>query len=197
MPADDFQSLIDSVQTDGFIDPIVRIHEGQILDGWHRYRAAQELNLIRRLKFQEWDEDEHRDGDPKAFVLARNIERRHLSASQRAQITVAFNERFGHGGDRGKMQDCNLKTQQDLADQANVSKRTIATAVQVEKAGQSEAVIAGEKTAIGSLIARKIGTRLKMRVLRCGRLLRSRLCQTIWIKMILWNACWDRVSVLT
>ena len=147
MPADDFQSLIDSVQTDGFIDPIVRIHEGQILDGWHRYRAAQELNLIRRLKFQEWNEDEHRDGDPKAFVLARNIERRHLSASQRAQITVAFNERFGHGGDRGKMQDCNLKTQQDLADQANVSKRTIATAVQVEKAGQSEAVIAGEKTA--------------------------------------------------
>ena len=147
MPADDFQSLIDSVQTDGFIDPIIRIHEGQILDGWHRYRAAQELNLIRRLKFQEWDEDEHRDGDPKTFVLARNIERRHLSASQRAQITVAFNERFGHGGDRGKMQDCNLKTQQDLADQANVSKRTIATAVQVEKAGQSEAVIAGEKTA--------------------------------------------------
>ena len=109
MPADDFQSLIDSVQTDGFIDPIVRIHEGQILDGWHRYRAAQELNLIRRLKFQEWNEDEHRDGDPKTFVLARNIERRHLSASQRAQITVAFNERFGHGGDRGKMQDCNLK----------------------------------------------------------------------------------------
>ena len=147
MPDTDFQSLLDSVQTDGFIDPIIRIHEGQILDGWHRYRAAQELNLIRKLKFQQWNEDEKKDGDPKAFVLARNIERRHLAASQRAQIAVVFNERFGHGGDRSKMQDCNLKTQKELADQANVSKRTIATAVQVERAGRSEDVIAGEKTA--------------------------------------------------
>ena len=60
MPETDFQSLLESVQADGFIDPIIRIHEGHILDGWHRYRAAQELNLIRKLRFQEWDEDELR-----------------------------------------------------------------------------------------------------------------------------------------
>ena len=147
MPEQDYKSLLESVQRDGFIDDTIKLLDGQILDGWHRYRAAQELNLIRKLRFQQWNEDEHRDGDPKAFVLARNIERRHLSASQRAQIAVAFNERFGHGGDRSKMQDCNLKTQKELADQANVSKRTIATAVQVERAGRSEDVIAGEKTA--------------------------------------------------
>ena len=88
MPADDFQSLLESVDRDGFIDPIVRIHEGQILDGWHRYRAAQELNLIRRLKFQEWREDEKKDGDPRAFVLARNLHNRHLTPQQRAQIVV-------------------------------------------------------------------------------------------------------------
>lgn len=41
-------------------------HEGHILDGWHRYRAAQELNLIRRLRFQEWNED--KEGDPRSFV---------------------------------------------------------------------------------------------------------------------------------
>ena len=147
MPDTDFQSLLDSVQTDGFIDSIVRIHEGQILDGWHRYRAAQELNLIRKLRFQEWNEDEHRDGDPKAFVLARNIERRHLGASQRAQIAVVFNERFGHGGDRSKSSNEPLKTQEELAAQANVSKSSIKRAVQVEKAGLSETVIAGEKAA--------------------------------------------------
>ena len=150
MPADDFQSLIDSVQTDGFIDPIVRIHEGQILDGWHRYRAAQELNLIRRLKFQEWNEDEHRDGDPKAFVLARNIERRHLNPSQRAQIVVAFNARFNRGdihSQRADSPEGEPKTRQELAQEAGVGTRTIDRAIAVERAGQSEDVIAGEKSA--------------------------------------------------
>ena len=152
MPDTDFQSLLDSVQTDGFIDPIVRIHEGQILDGWHRYRAAQELNLIRKLRFQEWNEDEKEDGDPKAFVLARNIERRHLGASQRAQIVVTFNERFNRGNIDAQRNDSDSpngepKTRQELAQDAGVGTRTIDRAVQVEKAGQSEAVIAGEKTA--------------------------------------------------
>ena len=151
MPADDFQSLLESVDRDGFIDPIVRIHEGQILDGWHRYRAAQELNLIRRLKFQEWDEDEREDGDPKAFVLARNIERRHLSASQRAQIAVAFNERFNRGNIDAQRNDSGSpnrepKTRQELAKEAGVGTSTIDRAVAVEQAGQSETVIAGEKS---------------------------------------------------
>ena len=147
MPADDFQSLIDSVQTDGFIDPIIRLYEGQILDGWHRYRAAQELNLIRKLKFQEWDERD--EGDPAVFVLARNIERRHLNPSQRAQIAVAFNERFGHGANRFTLESPNgdSKTRTELAKQAGVGTSTIDRAVQVEKAGRSEEVITGEKTA--------------------------------------------------
>lgn len=147
MPADDFQSLIQSIQTDGFIEPIIRVYEGQILDGWHRYRAARELNLIRKLKFQEWDEADHRDGDPQAFVLARNIERRHYTSSQRAQIVITFNKRFGHGGDRSKSPVGDLKTRSDLAKAANVGTSTIDRAVQVEKVGRSKEVIAGKKTA--------------------------------------------------
>ena len=151
MPEQDYKSLLESVQRDGFIDDTIKLLDGQILDGWHRYRAAQELNLIRKLRSQQWNEDEGEDGDPKAFVLARNIERRHLSASQRAQIAVAFNERFGHGGDRKsdeiKGSNGPLKTTEDLAKQANVGISTIKRAVTVEKTGQSETVIAGEKTA--------------------------------------------------
>jgi len=151
MPETDFQSLLKSVQADGFIDPIIRIHEGHILDGWHRYRAAQELNLIRRLRFQEWDEDEGKDGDPKAFVLARNIERRHLNPSQRAQIVVTFNERFNRGNIDAQRHDSDSpngepKTRQELAQEAGVGTRTIDRAVAVEKAGQSAAVISGDKT---------------------------------------------------
>ena len=152
MPEQDYKSLLESVQRDGFIDDTIKLLDGQLLDGWHRYRAAQELNLIRKLRFQQWNEDAHRDGDPKAFVLARNIERRHLTPGQRAQIAVTFNERFGHGGDRNpedesQRPDGRLKTQKDLAKEAGVGERTIRRAVQVETAGQSEAVISGEKSA--------------------------------------------------
>ena len=152
MPETDFQSLLESVQTDGFIDPIIRIHEGHILDGWHRYRAARELNLIRRLRFQEWREDRDEDGDPKAFVLARNIERRHYDASQRAQIVVSFNERFNRGNIDAQRNDADSprgepKTRQELAKEAGVGARTIDRAIVVEKAGRSAEVIAGTHTA--------------------------------------------------
>lgn len=147
MPDPDYASLLVSVEKDGFIDDVIRLVGDEVLDGWYRYRAAKQLNLLRKLRFRQWNEKE--EGDPAAFVLARNIERRHLSAAQRAQIVVSFNARFEHGGDRtqSKLQDCDLKTQAELAEEAGVSKRTISTAVQVEKAGASEAVISGEKTA--------------------------------------------------
>ena len=150
MPDADYQSLLSSVEQDGFIEPIIRIYEGKILDGWHRYRAAQELNLIRKLRFQKWNAD--RDGDPKAFVLARNLERRHLTPGQRGQIAVSFNERFGHGGDRSNVPNGTLKTRKELAEQVNVGERTISRAVQVEQVGGADAVISGEKTA-GEIIS--------------------------------------------
>ena len=155
MPDTDLQSLLESVQAGGFIDPIVRIHEGQILDGWHRYRAARELNLLRKLRFQEWDENDRKDGDPRTFVLARNINRRHLEPGQRAQIAVKFNTLYGHGGDRSKETRVHLKTQAELAEEVNVSPKTIQRAKQVEDAGEAEAVISGEKTAGEVLKAQK------------------------------------------
>ena len=165
MPDPDYKSLLESVQRDGFIENIIKLLDGEILDGWHRYRAAQDLNLLRKLRFQVWNPDEHRDGDPKAFVLARNIERRHLGASQRAQIAVVFNERFGHGGDRSESKQPNghLKTRKELAKQANVGEGTIGRAVQVEKAGQSETVIAGKKTASKVIAEREARKLLKQK----------------------------------
>ena len=163
MPDKDYQSLVKSVQNDGFIDDVIRLYEGQILDGWHRYCASRELNLLRKLKFQEWHEDEHRDGDPKVFVLARNIERRHLSAQQRAQIVVSFNERFEKGdidSQRDGTPNGEPKTRGELAKEAGVGTSTIDRAVAVEKEGESEAVIAGEKTA-GEVIKARDANRLK------------------------------------
>ena len=145
MPDDEFQHLVKSVEDDGFMDYVIRTHEGKILDGWHRYRAALALNLVRKLMFYPWDEK--KEGKAVAFVAARNIERRHLSASQRAQIVVSLNERFGWGGDRSKTPNDALKTKKELAAEAKVGVSTIDRAVKVERAGESEAVISGEKSA--------------------------------------------------
>ena len=142
---DEFQHLLKSVESDGFMDPVIRMHEGQILDGWHRYRVGLELNLVRKLMFSNYDAE--KEGSPVAFVAARNLERRHMTPGQRAQSVVYLNERFGWGGDRSKGTNVHLKTQEELAKQANVSKKTIQRAEKVEAAGESEAVITGEKSA--------------------------------------------------
>ena len=169
MPADDFAQLKKSVEQDGFMDYVIRMHEGKILDGWHRYRAALELNLVRKLMFNPWDAE--KEGAAVAFVAARNIERRHLSASQRAQIVVSLNERFGWGGDRSKTPNDALKTKAELAAEAKVGISTIDRAVKVEKAGESEAVISGEKTAT-KVIAQREAEKLEKR--------KKQVCKLMW-----------------
>ena len=82
------------------MDSLIRMHEGKVLDGWHRYAAALALNIVRKLMFMNWDEE--KEGSVVAFVAARNLERRHMTPGQRAQSVVYLNERFGWGGDRSK-----------------------------------------------------------------------------------------------
>ena len=117
----------------------------QVLDGWHRYRAAKELNVLRKLRFRQWDEKD--EGDPAAFVMARNLERRHLTPGQRAQIAVSFNERFGHGGDRKsdeiKVPNGTLKTREELAKEAGVGTRTIALNHKLR--GYAECTLCGKR----------------------------------------------------
>ena len=144
MPETDFENLVKSVEQDGFMDSLIRVLDGKVLDGWHRYRAAVSLNLVRKLMFMHWDAE--KEGKAVAFVAARNIERRHLSASQRAQIVVSLNERFGWGGDRSKTPNDALKSKAELAAQAKVGISSIDRAVKVEKLGKAENVIAGEKS---------------------------------------------------
>ena len=172
MPDEDYQHLLDSVKEEGFIDPIIRLLGKEVLDGWHRYRAGKELNLLRKLIFRQWDTQ--KEGDPAAFAFARNIERRHLTPGQRAQIVVTFNERFGMGRPKIEKSPSNdglksgegtpneePKTREQLAKQAGVGVATIDRAVAVEKEGKSEAVIAGEETAGEVLKARDAATAKK------------------------------------
>ena len=148
MSEEGFQNMMHGIEKSGVVDPIIRIYEGQILDGWHRYSACKELNLLRKLRFKVWQEDT--EGSALDFVCARNLDRRHYTPAQRAQVAVRVYQRHGHGGDRtSKTPNGVLKTIKELAEIADVGPRTINRAIQVKNAGeeQEKKVISGESSA--------------------------------------------------
>ena len=150
MTGEEFENLQRSIERDGIVDPIIRIYEEKVLDGWHRYRACRELNILRKLRFKLWGEIT--EGDPVAFVSARNLERRHYSAGQRGQIVVELNKWLERGDADSQRDDApsgasQPKSKVELAAEANVGLGTIDRAKAVSRAGRADEVISGEKSA--------------------------------------------------
>ena len=144
MPNTEYASLLKSVQDNGFTHPKIITYEDKILDGWHRFRVAQHLGKESDLIFEELS-----GVGPAEFVLAENLHRRHLTASQRSQMVVEANEWQPHGTNRFTIESPNgdSKTREELAEQANVGTRSIDRAKEVSRAGRAEEVIFGEKSA--------------------------------------------------
>jgi N6-adenosine-specific RNA methylase IME4 len=78
MDGEQLAALVDDIRANGLRDPIVEF-EGLILDGRNRYEACYQSECEPR--FQPFEGD-----DPIAFVLSKNLHRRHLNESQRAMI---------------------------------------------------------------------------------------------------------------
>lgn len=140
--------LAEDVRAHGVLEPVV-LHDGMVLDGWHRCQAGQICQIdIPTTVF---------DGeDPAAFVISKNLHRRQqpLSASQRAMIVVEANEIRGAGNPNlaGNPHKTQLGTssrlpRSDLAKQAQTSERTITDAQKAKEAGFSDEVRNGEKSA--------------------------------------------------
>lgn len=132
----DYQSLKDSIEASGVLNPIT-IYEGQVIDGWHRYRAANELSMeCPEQVLEAWI-------DPKDFVLAQNKNRRHITAAQLAMATTAvyawapvgFNQHTQAGG-AGTAHP--PKTNKELAELSGVSERTIKQAKVVQEKAAPE-----------------------------------------------------------
>lgn len=87
MNDDELEKLAADIRANGLREPVV-LFEGQILDGRNRLRACELAETEPR--FEQWDED----GSPVAFVLSRNLHRRHLDESQRAVVASRARELF-------------------------------------------------------------------------------------------------------
>ena len=81
MSAEEFHQLISDIDRNGVKEKIV-LFEGKILDGWHRYNACIELNVVNPPMI------EYDGSDPGSYVASKNLFRRHLSPSQRAMSAV-------------------------------------------------------------------------------------------------------------
>ena len=157
MPEQDFILLKDDIDINGQRDPIV-VFDGQVLDGWHRYRACMDLGIkVLQVEFK--------GDDPIEFVLSRNLHRRHLTGSQRAAAVVACNAWAPVGVNQHKSRVDTwcppsvsepqkaatpspvFSTTDAMARAANVSASTIKDAKAAHKAGLGDAVKEGALTA--------------------------------------------------
>jgi N6-adenosine-specific RNA methylase IME4 len=157
-----FDELVADIQANGQREPIT-ILDGEILDGRNRYRACRATGI----KPQAVDFRPDVDGAPLAFVISKNLKRRHLDESQRAMAGARI-EMLRHGGDR-KPQDANLQVvrRDDIAKQLNVSPRSIASAAVVrDKATPRivQAVDRGKLSISQAAIAAKLSTEQQERI---------------------------------
>ena len=116
-----FSDLVKSIRAQGLLEP-VSVWHGQIVDGRHRYRACREAGVEPNFDYLA-DET-----DPIAFVLAKNLDRRHLSTSQKAvaayRLSVLSLEHLC-SEDQACAKLHIRVTQQQAADRFGVSRRSL------------------------------------------------------------------------
>ncbi|HEY1242215.1 MAG TPA: ParB N-terminal domain-containing protein [Bryobacteraceae bacterium] len=84
LDATDYESLGDSIQSQGLLDPIVLL-DGQVFDGRHRLKACLERDVEPRFSnFEQLP----CQVDPVEWVLAKNQYRRHLTSDQFLAIGI-------------------------------------------------------------------------------------------------------------
>jgi ParB-like chromosome segregation protein Spo0J len=132
----EFDELVADIKANGVREPIV-LHEGKILDGRHRYKAAQAAGV-------ECPRKDYEGTDPIKYVVSLNLRRRHLDQSQRAWVGNQIAKL-----ERGANQHTAIavSSQSDVAELLNVSEDSIQRARFVDKKGipeLGEAIAAGE-----------------------------------------------------
>lgn len=142
----------DDIKANGQREDITTL-DGMILDGRNRYRACE-------LDSNEPKLIEYDGNDPLAFVLSKNLKRRHLSESQRAMIAASL-AKIEHGHNRYENKskvDVGIptSTQAKAAKALNVSRDSVIQARKVQDHGTPELT-----AAIGESIEAKIGERRK------------------------------------
>ncbi|MBM3789929.1 MAG: hypothetical protein FJW35_06200 [Acidobacteria bacterium] len=142
----EFEDLKASIAANGLMEPVT-VHEGKILDGRHRARACEELGV-------ELQTVQYTGSDLVAFVLAKNLHRRHLNVSQRALIAEQI-ATLGDGQKKAGAQIC-AASQPEAAEILKVSRRTVQLARKIVDRGVPDLVRAVKQAEVSVNEAAKI-----------------------------------------
>jgi ParB-like chromosome segregation protein Spo0J len=90
MEGTEFEQLVTDIKENGLCEKMV-VYEGRILDGRNRYRALERLgefppshpDCFRQAPCKD-------DEEARAYVISKNIHRRHLNAEDRAKYLAAL-----------------------------------------------------------------------------------------------------------
>lgn len=91
MTGDEFNSLVESIKTQGLREAAWLTVDGYLLDGRNRVAACEKAGVQPTFRTYQGD-------DPVSFVLALNLERRHLNQGQKAIVATAAEELYESQG---------------------------------------------------------------------------------------------------
>lgn len=150
MSEEKFQELKDDIEVNGVFNPIT-IYEGMVIDGWHRYKAANDLGMdCPETELDEWI-------DPRDFSIAQNKNRRHITMAQLAIATTDVFKWNPAGRPNNTVLRTGLnKTTAELAKLSGVSETTIEKAKSVLKNASEEVKEAVKSGKIGLSKAKAI-----------------------------------------
>ncbi len=93
LPDEDLNALAGDIAVNGLREPI-RVWDDQVIDGQNRQEACNRAGVDPKYRDFEGDED-----DVKAFIISKNVARRHLTKGQQA---MAYALIYPDGDERGR-----------------------------------------------------------------------------------------------
>ena len=122
----EFLDLVESIKTHGLMEPIVLDKDHKLIDGINRLEACIHAKIEPIFTIYEGD-------NIASFIVARNVVRRHLTASQRASFAARLQK-------IAASEDPNVEfTPTEVAKIGHVDRKTARKAIElVEKAEQDE-----------------------------------------------------------
>ena len=138
MSVNAFEDLKKSIDEHGQKDPVI-LYEEKILDGWHRFKACEEIGID--CEFEESLEILS-EKDAVEYLMKVNAARRHMGDTERVILAHKLSQGYTHGGDRktGKKREIGEISVKKAAEVTGASYDKIKLIRRAEKEGREDLI---------------------------------------------------------